>query len=204
MVEARYGSSVLTMDAEHVYRLDGKVIVGNTTLLKDMGIVDTRWYTEESRARGTFVHAATHLHDEGDLYWPDVPEAYKPFVDAWAKFRAESGFQPWKIELPIFHSCGFATTLDRIGLLNGRPVVLEIKTGTCPGWVGLQTGGQMLAARERFKAGELDIEKFPTARCAVQLSADGKYKAVSCDNPLDEQRFLTLFQAHQIRQEFAK
>lgn len=204
MVEVKYGSRVLTMDAEHVYRLDGQVIPGNTTILKDMGIVDTTWYTEDSRARGTYVHAASELIDQNDLHWPDVPSPYKPFLEGWVLFLKESGFITWKSELPVYHSQGFATTLDRIGILNGRAVLLEIKTGTVPKWAMLQTAGQMLAARERFKTGELELEAFPTARFVVQLSSDGKYRLIPRENEWDECRFITLLQAHQIRAEFRK
>lgn len=204
MLEVRYGSRVLTMDAEHVYRLDGQVIPGNTSILRDAGIIDTTWYTEESRNRGTYVHQAAHFYDEDDLDMASVKPDYLSFIEGWIRFRKETGFIPWKCELPVFHSCGFATTLDRIGSLNGRAVLLEIKTGHSPAWVGLQTGGQMLAARERFKMGELELQSFPTARFSVQLSADGKYKLIPCENTLDEGRFLTLFSALNIRQEFRK
>jgi hypothetical protein len=202
MLEARYGGRHLVLDDSHVYTLDGVVIPGNTTLLKEAGVVDDRWYNEASRIRGTRVHAFTHYYDENDIDWNQVTPEEAAFVGAWVKFREESGFTPWMCEFPVFHSSGFATTLDRVGELNGRPVIIEIKTGTAPNWVGLQTAAQMLAVRERCKAKELDLPAMPTGRFAVQLSADGKYKLIACPHATDEGEFIALFNAIQIRKRY--
>ena len=71
------------------------------------------------------------------------------------------------VERPIARGdLGYAGTPDRIGILNGRPAVLEIKTGTASGWHGYQ-----LAAYDM-----LDPLPFERLRVAVYLPGDGTYK----------------------------
>ncbi len=180
MISAVYPSGVLTMDAEHVYRLGDRVVPSNTQILKDVGIVDTRYYNIEAALRGTYVHQASEIYcrNDGDFHWPAVDERYVGYVRGWERFVLESGFKSVLIEHPVIGP-GFATTVDRVGWLNGRLVVLEIKTGSRPEWVVLQTALQL----EAILSQRATLKLNPTQRFSVTLKPDGKYKL---DDPHEE------------------
>jgi hypothetical protein len=198
MLSATYASGVLTLDDDHVYRLGSRVLPGNTQILKDMGIIDTAYYNMDAAWRGTKVHEATALYDEynGDFHWPSVDSRYVGYVRGWEKFVRETGFKADIIERPVLGvGATYATTVDRVGIVGGKCVVLEIKTGTCPKWVGLQTAMQLEACLAQGLLKSAD-------RMAVELSADGKYRIVRCENPSDSRKAMALAIAWHVRKEY--
>lgn len=124
----------------HEYRANGRQVPSVTQVLLEAGIIDRQWYTEFGALRGTYIAEATALFDMGELDHGDLDQQLAPYVAAWAKFRRESGFAIEAIEERVFDPLyGFAGTLDRRGIFNGRPSIIDIKRGTCPAWHGLQT-----------------------------------------------------------------
>ncbi len=77
----------------HVYNVGGVIRPSVTQVLKDAGLIDTHWYTEEARLRGKAVHAACQFFDEDDLDWESVLPPYQGYIQGWARFKQESGFQ---------------------------------------------------------------------------------------------------------------
>jgi len=111
-----------------------------TEVLKDAGIVDTRWFTQAVRDRGTAVHAACHYHDEGDLDEASVDPVIAPYLEAYCKFQADHGAVQWEwIECPQQDPLGrYRGTPDRI--LQARPRQLwDIKSGCHFPWHAIQT-----------------------------------------------------------------
>ncbi len=92
-----------------------------TTILKAEGIIDTRFYDDWSRDRGSMVHLATAYDDRNELDEENLDPVIRPYLEAWRKFRKESGFVPEKIEVPGMSTvyC-YAGTPDRIGELPGK------------------------------------------------------------------------------------
>lgn len=167
--------------ATHEYRVDGRVVPSVTQILVESGIVDTRWYNDEGRIRGTYVAEATALYDRGELDDATLDPALQPYVAAWARFLLDSQFEIKMIERELFDCYGrFAGTVDRFGLLHGRDCVVDIKTGAGESWHGLQL------------AGYAELLKCPAAkRIAVYLGDDGKY---SC-REFSDRNDLTVFNA---------
>jgi hypothetical protein len=174
----------LTFEAErHRYTVAGRRLPGVTSIIAAAGFTN-EWatYSDEARDRGTRVHLATMLDDEGDLDEGSVLESDRPFLEAWRRFRRETRFYPLILPGPppfIFREVAagsavynFATILDAVGILPGfgqTPCVVEIKTGgydDCT--ASLQTAGQQLVLEEN------GVHTRP--RCAVQLSEDGTYR----------------------------
>lgn len=182
----------LTFDEErHLYFLDRVPIPGCTSILKAAGYVDDRWFTEASRDRGSAVHIATWLDDEGDLDESSVPETARGGLEAWRKCKRETGIEP--LILPdggiaaeiavasrIFR---FATTVDRVMLVRGIPSVFELKTGEPTDAAKLQTAAHALALYENG---------IPVAqRFAVRLKSDGNYSITKHEDYVnDMQDFL--------------
>ena len=183
-----------TLDrATHTYRVDGRVVPGITKIIKSAGLVDDSWFTEYSRERGSAAHLACQLHDEDDLDEASVDPVIVPYLEAWKKFRAESGFRPTMIEESLYSpTYGFAGTPDRYGILNGDEVIIEIKTGG----ISFVTGIQLAAQRILFANAMNLISK---KRFAVQLTNEGKYKLTQFSGNSDFNDFLSCLAVHNLK-----
>lgn len=149
----------------HTFRINGVPVPSVTQALKGVGIIDDRWYTEEARERGIAVHSACQYLDEECLDWETVSPEILPYVEAYQKFKDESGFVPAMIEEPVFNQVYFyGGILDRTGLLNGKPILLDLKSGDPEPWADLQT------------AGYLGCLVLPHHRYTLRLFPEGRYK----------------------------
>lgn len=165
----------LTFEPEHhIYRWDGQVVPSVTQILQDAGIVDYSFIPRDTREmaleRGRLVHLATAMYDEGDLDSETLDPVLVPYVQAWEKFRDETGFKPIEIEKRGYNDKQrFAGTIDRIGRFRGREgrYVLDIKCGDYPAWVRWQ-----LAAYASF-----DDDPRSLIRLCVGLKPTGQYDA---------------------------
>jgi hypothetical protein len=163
----------------HTYTLNGERLPSITQILKGEGFIDTAFFTEYGRDRGSIVHRITHWHDTGELDPESVDPALEGYLSAWRKFRAESGFKPYIIEQPMASEVyRFAGTPDRIGVMDGDDAIPEIKTGEVQPWTGLQTAAQEILYGKRAK------------RYAVRLTEDGKYKLIPFTDRNDRGVFL--------------
>lgn len=182
MLSKTFPEGILTLDDSHVYRLYGRVLPGSTQVLKDLGIINTDYYSVDAALRGTAVHDLTSLYCQydGDFHWPSVDERYVGYVRGWEAFKKTTGFKTVMNEDLVLGD-GYATLVDRVGILNGRCVIVEIKTGPRPAWVGLQTEMQRQAIL-RHREVHLYV---PLARFCLELRADGKYKLTECTGATD-------------------
>lgn len=175
---------MLTFDeAKHIYSFNGVQVPSVTQILTEAGFIDGRWYTEESRMRGTAVHAGCQFLDEGDLDMESLHPEIVPYVQAYELFKKESGFVVEHIEKRVYSATyQYAGTLDRTGELNGQDVILDIKTGQIQSWCGLQLSGYNIALG-------LDLHRF-----GLQLKDNGKYKLIPYKDPTDAQTFISAVQ----------
>jgi hypothetical protein len=112
------GYSLLDTPVE--FTKEGHIYAGGlesvTGILKDEGFIDTRFYDEFSRERGEFVHKARHLDDMGMLDEESVDPEIAPYLEAWRRFRRESGFIIEQSEVPMMSkTLKYAGTPDVIG-----------------------------------------------------------------------------------------
>jgi hypothetical protein len=164
----------IELDEEHhVYKVSSIVRPSVTQVLKDAGLIDTHWYTEEARLRGKAVHAACQFLDEDDLDWETVLPAYQGYVQGWAKFKRDSGFQigrdgegrplvEYRLYHPVFGYCG---TLDRQGAIGSAEYLVDLKTGTPEEWHGYQLAGYSQCLPDALSR----------KRMTVHLKANGRY-----------------------------
>jgi hypothetical protein len=188
-------------EEQHEYRWHGAILPSVTTVLKSAGIIDTTHFSEASRIRGQHVHEAAHYFDEGDLELESLRPEIQPYVAAYIKFRQESGFYPLLSEQRLHYRSAFAGTLDRVGWLNNRMVLFDIKTGGLPKWASLQTAAYDMALEEMIRLGEIQLDRFPEARFALQLSEDGRYKLWPLNGSRDRDYFLGALAVHQFKAE---
>lgn len=169
----------LQFDAEtHRYSLAGCPLASVTQILKARGLIDDRWFTEEARERGSFVHQAIEYLNYGDLDWSSIPDEYRGYVDAWALFLADAGFEPCGAELALGSAVnGYAGTLDAYGLLNGKPALVEAKTGALAPWHFVQLAAYHDLLMDPVNAHALGLkpEDAPALHLTCQLKPDGTY-----------------------------
>lgn len=152
----------------HRYTLDGLVLPSVTQVLSSVGIIDTQWFNEAGKWRGSAVHKWCELEDVGTIKEYAMDKRAEKYLDAWRKFKSETGIKEWvAIEVPAYSRFGFAGTADRIALNGNTGFVIDLKTGAIPNWARLQLAAyaDMLEKPLRFR------------RIAVQLKPDGNYSS---------------------------
>jgi hypothetical protein len=178
-------------DATHRYFQDGREVPACTRVLDHAGLVSYEMVRTEILERksliGTYVHLGAQFYDEGTLGlrkgldWSSLDEKTRGRVEAWAAFRAETGFVPRLIEerfLAELNGMKYGLTVDREGMFRKQEAVIDLKTSAAFAhhW-GLQLAG--------YAMGVPDFEGKVTSpfalfarrrRIAVQLFEDGRYK----------------------------
>lgn len=140
------------------------------------------WFTPEHRERGKVVHAATLVADLGAE--PVIPDQWRPYLDGWLAFTAAVRPKWLELEQPRYRvdlPHPFAGTPDRVGLMNGHPCVLEIKTGRAASWHKYQT-----AAQDILLGGPMTGRR----RLVCYLPGDGSFSLSEHDSPVDYLTFL--------------
>jgi hypothetical protein len=168
--------------ATHEYFIDGERKPSVTQILNLCGLVDTQFFTEYGRWRGSATHKATHFYDEGDYDIRTCDKQVKPFLDGYIKFRKETGYTPTLIEKPLWDDMyDFCGTPDRRGYFKDMGGVAEESNdiidlkcypgGHAPWWVRFQMAGygRLLDPKRLFR------------RWAVVLTGDGNYNLEEYD-----------------------
>jgi hypothetical protein len=110
------GEGLIFDEEKHLYTLNGIALPSVTGVLKAEGFIDTRFYDEYSRNRGTLIHLATEYDDSGDLDEDTLDPVIVPYVEAWRKFKKESGFIVDSSETPLCNKTHrYAGKIDRRG-----------------------------------------------------------------------------------------
>jgi len=138
---------------------------------------------ERAAQRGRAVHAATEFLDAGDLDVETVSDEIAPYVEAWRKFKADTGLKIlMREELGYNARYGYAGTPDAVVSLKGCVWLFDIKTYAPNDATGVQ-----LAGYERLH----NIPySFPILRAGLWLKPNGKYSLTEYTDSADWQRFL--------------
>lgn len=136
-----------------------------TEILKSTGLIDTTFFTEAGRERGTAVHLACQYLDENDLDLDSLDPALWGYVDAYRDFRQQVAMDGAWIEMPQTDPRGlYRGTPDRV--LVARPrAIWDIKTGPPMRWHALQLSAYVNMLEDPYGYG----------RFGVYLKHDGKY-----------------------------
>jgi hypothetical protein len=130
-MEKEGGQAVIQFNPEnHTFTLNGKDVPGVTRVLKDERWIDTRFFAEEGRERGTNVHKATAFLDADLLDWRTVDPAIVGYVESWEKARNELGLKITGIERIVYKGELYAGIVDREALWDKRKTVIDLKTGS--------------------------------------------------------------------------
>ena len=167
----------------HEYKLNGRKLLNITYILKICGITDDRFYTEEGKIRGTYVHKCCHFIAENDLNWEKVLPEYLGYVQAYDKYVKDTGWKPDICEKPDYHkTLLYAGTSDQI-LLKPK-TILELKTGTMMWWTKLQTALQAMMM--------FPDDYYNVIRIGLELHEDGTNRLEFFEDDTDFDEAMTL------------
>ena len=185
-----------TFDPErHLYVVEGRPVPSVTQVLHAAGLgadysMVPPGVLERKRVIGEYVHRATQYLDEGCLDLETVDPEVHPYLSAYERFLAESGFRPQLIEHRLVSRvagilCG--GTVDRVGLMNGKPWLIDLKCvdRLYPGFA-LQTAGYELLLPKPV------VPPFRYTRAVLQLRRNGSPRLSS---PYDDPSDLDVFRA---------
>ena len=116
----------------HTYTFDGKVLPSVTHICRFLAYdykSDRPWLAQAAAKRGTAIHEACALIDYGEE--PEETAEIAGYLRAYRRFLAD--YRPeWEgIERPLGSlALGYAGTPDRFGVLAGRRVLVDIKSGS--------------------------------------------------------------------------
>jgi hypothetical protein len=116
--------------------------------------------------RGSKVHTATELYDNGLLDWDALDETIVPYVQAYISWLDWTRFEPLSVERMVYHErFRYAGRLDRIGRIGEDKWVVDIKSGLLLEGHSYQTAAYCAALPEPLSH----------KRMLVQLCNDGKF-----------------------------
>ena len=148
------------------------------------------WMLKAAAARGTAVHEATELVDYGiplepdpDVY--DYMFAYETFlleheVD-WEAIEGIVYYKRTEDELPLY-----AGTIDRFGLVDGIPAVVDIKT-----YSSMSTDSQLYASCQTVLYADAleSMGRMVLGRYILHLRKDGTYRLIDLNKWDNEHGF---------------
>lgn len=155
----------------HVYSLGDRVLPSVTEILRGAGLVDDRWWTAAAAWRGSAVHLACWYDDQNDLNESQLDPTLRPYVDAYRKFKFETGFEPTDIETPLYNDLlGYAGTPDRIGKINGKRLcVPDLKSGASSKVTRFQTVAYTACLPSPRKYVRMEVRLQPNGRYSLQV-----------------------------------
>lgn len=153
----------LTLDDDHVYRLDGKIIPGCTSILKAFGCYDgLRFLSKEDREwhaeRGRAIAKMVELDTRGTLDKRTLDRVVRPYWPGWEKAKRELGIkvltingEPFVEKILCHRMPAYGVKPDVVAYVEayGGSGVIEIKaTAQHSAATELQTAAQLLAVRQ--------------------------------------------------------
>lgn len=136
----------------HEYNVDGKIIVSNTQILSACKIIDKRFYTPESAARGKHKHRLAEEYLKNILNWLCLNNNDLNFLQVFQRFLDENVKKVLAIEISLNKGDEFAGTIDLIYIdKENKIVVCDYKTGNPEAWHKIQLAGYIILACTKYK-----------------------------------------------------
>jgi hypothetical protein len=127
----------------HTYSVAGRTVPSVTGRIQAAGLLGpaATFYTHGAAARGTRVHLACLQIDQSTD--PELVHGLPPdecgYLRSYARWRDAMRPQWTSLEQPHYSPVyDMAGTTDRLGTLDGVPVVADLKTGAPASWHGIQ------------------------------------------------------------------
>lgn len=183
----------------HEYKINGKKVPSVTQVLSLANEFSNinKTILQKAAKFGTAVHKATELYDQNNLNIETLDTALIVYLDAWKKFLSETNFKVEKIEYRVGSNLGYAGTIDRVGILNKKLTLLDIKSGTTvPKTACLQTAAYASAYNQHHN--NRPIEQ----RICVQLKPL-RYSIIPYNNITDYSMFCNFLSVYKWSHNYA-
>lgn len=173
-------------EATHTYTLNGKELPSVTHIIRYLA-VDKASNADPNmaliaRERGSAVHEATMVYDYSGEIPDDFPAEYAPYLEAYVQFVRDYKPQWTLIEHAMgsdAYCMGYAGTLDRFGMIDGKFALLDIKTSYK---VDIPSLSAQLAAYSKLLREEQPIfNEDHVDLYGLQLMRNGKYRLYKCN-----------------------
>jgi hypothetical protein len=168
-------------DEDHSYWWGKRRLLSVTQILKMAGLIKTGFFSDEAALRGTYVHLAAQLLDDGKLDESTIDPAIAPYLDAYRQFLTLCKPKWTYIETRLADpDVGFAGAVDRVGTLlvgkKRKTCVVDLKSGSTAPFHAIQTAGySALVVRDRLKHGAAISHAVKIGRVAVYLTKKGTF-----------------------------
>ena len=175
-------STLLFYDDSHKYTVDGEEVpsVSELTrfLTRELYTDAPQYFLDQAAKRGTNVHKATEAIDKFGTV--EIEDEYAGFVKAYVSFLKDHNVSWEKIEWPVCRKddeMPYAGTIDRVGTLDGKTVILDIKT------TANISGLHKLCYTAQLNLYNLAVEKekLVDGLWVLQLKKDGTYKLIQLE-----------------------
>ncbi len=160
---------------EYIHVATGDVRPHITGILEAAGLIDDRWYSEESCERGSCVHRLTADYDLGAIEdTQDVNSKYQPYLLGHVECMQLVPHRWDHIEEPLMDpQARFGGRPDRVGIAYGAWAIDEIKSGLVDDVHEVQTALQALLVEHI-----IGVPAESIVRYAEYLKPNGKYRFV--------------------------
>jgi hypothetical protein len=167
--------------AAHAYYLHEVRVPSITQMMSAEGMIDSIWYTEESRQRGTAVHEWTASFDLGAVEIESYEGAYRPYMLAHVEAMRVLRPEILEVEVPLVHErLRYGGRMDRLWRLFSALSIVELKSGPPMPWHRIQTALQAILVEQ-----ERGVPATAIKRYGLHLRGNGRYKLDPHDNPID-------------------
>jgi len=169
-------SDVVFDPVGHTYHLDGVAYPSVTTIMQEVGVIDTTFYNEAGAERGTAVHDAVSAMVRGDLDMKDMSqhpqiEEVGGYLEAFNWFQIENSIVPIEVEqVFVSREYKYAGTVDLAAEMDGEKYLIDWKTGGHQRWHGLQLAAYAIGT-------ERPNDEWK--RAVVLLKKDGNYSILT-------------------------
>lgn len=173
-------------ESRHEYRADGVIVPSVSRILEPLNGLSgiPEGILQAASLRGTDVHTACDFFDDGTLDMETVDHTVRPYLDAWIAFRKECGSRVIASEQVVFHSkLRYAGRLDRIVEIDGKKIILDIKTTSA---MKPAHGCQVYA----YRAALSDMGVKTDGAACVYLHFDGTWTFKEYNEAIYKQGFL--------------
>lgn len=177
-------SAVFRFDSrrhEYIDPANGEQFPHITGMLEDAGEVDSEWFTEDSRIRGSAVHRMTADFDLGALDLETCVSRYKGWLLAHVYVMSVMRPDVLEVETPRVHpTFRYGGQPDRVWRYDGRLAIPEIKTGDYEESHLVQTALQAILVAPAYGIPPELFERY-----GVYLKESGRGKVERFDDPRD-------------------
>ena len=172
-------ANLIFYDETHRYTVDGEEVPSVSEITR---FLSRELYTEVNQTildmaanRGTAVHKASEALDKYGKV--EVDDEHLPYMKAYLSFLREKKPEWEKIEWAVNNGTLYAGTIDRYGTLDGKKVIVDIKTTA-----NIDKGHRVLytAAQNLYRMA-IEQDHPVEAIYILQLKKDGTWRLIEIE-----------------------